>query len=36
MARRPRNVLPKRGVYHVTCRGVERRPIFASRAEYTA
>ncbi|MBI4171799.1 MAG: transposase [Actinobacteria bacterium] len=28
MPRRPRNVLPKRGIYHVTCRGVERRPIF--------
>jgi REP element-mobilizing transposase RayT len=28
MPRRPRNVLPERGVYHVTARGVARSPIY--------
>jgi putative transposase len=28
MARRPRNALPKAGIYHVTARGVARMPLF--------
>lgn len=36
MPRRPRNVLPKRGIYHVTCRGVERRPIFGDDIDRAA
>ena len=36
MPRRPRNVLPKRGVYHVTCRGVERRLIFGDDIDRAA
>jgi hypothetical protein len=28
MARRPRSLLPKEGVFHVTVRGVEKRSIY--------
>lgn len=36
MARRPRKLLPRRGVYHVTCRGVERRTIFGDDVDRAA
>jgi putative transposase len=34
MARRPRNVLPTSGVYHVTARGVGRMEIFRAEDDY--
>lgn len=34
MARRPRNVLPTAGVYHVTARGVARMPLFLEDDDY--
>jgi len=35
MARLPRNVLPARGIYHVTARGVDRCAIFLDEDDYS-